>query len=142
MKTEDEIKEEPLQENTEAKDDHQLDEEDDDSDFEVNSRKLKQKLRKIAKNSLPQINIDEYVKLTFHQLKMEYFGLAMLTWSFSFSSYAVRPADDDLELCESDEDELEGALIDESLINGKNFAPLWVLPLYSLLPSREQAKVS
>lgn len=65
----------------------------------------------------------------------------MITLLFSLSSYDVRPADDDLELCESDEDELEGALTDETLINGKNFAPLWVLPLYSLLPSREQAKV-
>jgi len=60
-KGEDAIKKESLQESSEIKEDTEL-VEDDDSDFEMNSRKLKQKLRKIAKKSLPQINIDEYVK--------------------------------------------------------------------------------
>lgn len=58
---EDAIKKESLQESSETKEDTEL-VEDDDSDFEMNSRKLKQKLRKMAKKSLPQINIDEYVK--------------------------------------------------------------------------------
>lgn len=81
LKTEDEVKEEPLDEDLESKEDNELDEQDDDSDFEVNSRKLKQKLRKIAKNSLPQFNIDEYV-LLFWQLKSRSFEYAIITLSF------------------------------------------------------------
>lgn len=81
LKTEDEVKEEPLDEDPESKEDNELDEQDDDSDFEVNSRKLKQKLREIAKNSLPQINIDEYV-LLFWQLKSRSFEYAIITLSF------------------------------------------------------------
>lgn len=70
LNTEEEIKKESIEEDAEAEDNDQLDEQDDDSDFEMNSRKLKQKLRKIAKNSLPQINIDEYVNIVFLLLKM------------------------------------------------------------------------
>lgn len=64
-------------------------------------------------------------------------------------SYSVIPTDDtheDLVDAQDDEDNLdEDEDEDEDVIDFKGLAsaqPLWVLPLYSLLPGHKQAKVS
>lgn len=73
----------------------------------------------------------------------------MNTSSFS---YAVTP-NDDTEGDLLDEEEIEDALFDENeedgdmqekaaLYSAATSTPLWVLPLYSLLPTQKQAKVS
>jgi len=64
-------------------------------------------------------------------------------------SYSINPTDDthkDLSNVQDDEDNLdEDEDEDEDMIDFMgltNAQPLWVLPLYSLLPGHEQAKVN
>jgi len=64
-------------------------------------------------------------------------------------SYSINPTDDthkDLGNVQDDEDNLdEDEDEDEDMIDFMgltNAQPLWVLPLYSLLPGHEQAKVN
>lgn len=67
----------------------------------------------------------------------------MYVETFMFS-YSIIPTDDthqDLIDAQDDEDEDE----DEDILDFKgltNAQPLWVLPLYSFLPSHKQAKVN
>lgn len=72
--------------------------------------------------------------------------------NISSFSYAVTP-NDDTEGDLLDEEEIEDALFDENeedgdmqekaaLYSAATSTPLWVLPLYSLLPTLKQAKVS
>lgn len=69
----------------------------------------------------------------------------MYVETFVFS-YSVIPTDDthqDLIDVQNDEDEDEDE--DEDVIDFKGLAdaqPLWVLPLYSFLPSHKQARVN
>lgn len=56
-------------------------------------------------------------------------------------SYATKPTEDEMELYETD-DELDDDFINKSLFEGKKNQPMCVLPLYSLLPSKKQAKVN
>lgn len=56
-------------------------------------------------------------------------------------SYATKPTEDEMELYETD-DELDDDFMNESLFESKKCQPMWVLPLYSLLPSKKQAKVN
>ncbi|XKL67300.1 hypothetical protein PGB90_002791 [Kerria lacca] len=89
------------------------DKENDDSDFEVSAKKFKQRLKKMKEDCLPNICLEDY---------------------------ATKPEDDEMEMYDTD-DELDEEFFEESLILGHTFQPMWVLPLYSLLPSKEQTKV-
>lgn len=64
-------------------------------------------------------------------------------------SYSVIPTDDTYDLIDeydtennSNEDEDEEDVIDLMGLKTNTTQPLWVLPLYSILSSREQAKVN
>ncbi|XP_043797210.1 probable ATP-dependent RNA helicase kurz isoform X2 [Apis laboriosa] len=67
--------------------------------------------------------------------------------NINLDDYSVIPIDDtyeDLIAAEDDEEEQLDESEDEDMINPKiciNAQPLWVLPLYSLLPSHKQARV-
>lgn len=52
-------------------------------------------------------------------------------------SYATKPSEDGME----DDDDLDEDFANEPIISGKSFQPMWVLPLYSYLDSKKQAKV-
>lgn len=60
----------------------------------------------------------------------------------SFVSYALKPTDEEMELYDSDNEFDEEGFVGQNLVSGKKFQPMWVLPLYSLLSSKQQAKVN
>ncbi|KOC64378.1 putative ATP-dependent RNA helicase kurz [Habropoda laboriosa] len=95
---------------------------DDDDDFRCKKALRYNKLRQKKQIQLPKINLDDYSVIPTDDTHEDLIG-----------------AEDDEEV-QLDEDEEE----DEDVIDLKtcaNAQPLWVLPLYSLLPSYKQAKV-
>jgi hypothetical protein len=96
----------------------------DEEEIELDMQKAIQNARKAKKNrkgevALPDINLDNYSVIPGDDTELDLLG------------------EDDLGDIESDED--------EDQLNLKGLAacqPLWVLPLYSLLPSNKQALVS
>lgn len=96
----------------------------DEEEMELDMQKAIQNARKAKKNrkgevALPDINLDNYSVVPGDDTEVDLLG------------------EDDLVDIESDED--------EDQLNVRGLAacqPLWVLPLYSLLPSNKQALVS
>uniref|UniRef100_T1I963 RNA helicase n=1 Tax=Rhodnius prolixus TaxID=13249 RepID=T1I963_RHOPR len=98
--------------------------EDDVDEVELNLDKAlqKAKLNRKQEISLPQINLDRFV--------------FVLNTTF----YETAPRDDtDLDLLDESSDVEEDWGEDEIALH--NVQPLWILPLYSVLPSKQQAKV-
>lgn len=95
---------------------------DDDDDFRCKEAIRYNKLRQKKKIQLPDINLDDYSVIPADDTYEDLIG-----------------AEDDEEI-QLDEDEDE----DDDMVDLKacvNAQPLWVLPLYSLLPSYKQARV-
>ncbi|KAF3423576.1 hypothetical protein E2986_06215 [Frieseomelitta varia] len=95
---------------------------DDDDDFRCKEAIRYNKLRQKKKIQLPDINLDDYSIIPTDDTYEDLIG-----------------AEDDEEV-QLDEDEDE----DDDMVDLKacmNAQPMWVLPLYSLLPSHKQAKV-
>ncbi|XP_076236185.1 putative ATP-dependent RNA helicase kurz [Calliopsis andreniformis] len=113
-----ESKESLEEENTSSKSDN----DDSDDDFRCKEVIRQNKLRLKKQMELPHINLDDYSVIPNDDTYEDLVG-----------------AEDDEEL-QLDEDEDE----DDDVIDLKDFAdaqPLWVLPLYSLLPNYKQARV-
>lgn len=99
---------------------HSNNDESDDDDFDAKQALRFNKQRRKKQIILPTINLDDYS--------------TSLTDDTHEDLINARDNEDNL-----DEDEDEDEIIDFKLLS--NTQPLWVLPLYSLLPSDKQAKV-
>lgn len=119
---------------------------DSDEDFDAEKALRRNKQRHKKQIVLPTINLDEYVHLCVCYCSYSNF-VDSVTETF-VCSYSVNFTDDTHEDLFDAQDE-EGNLDededeDEDVIDFKGLSsaqPLWVLPLYSLLPSNKQAKV-
>ncbi|CAD1475900.1 unnamed protein product, partial [Heterotrigona itama] len=123
QKTDDSLKEtEDAENKNDNSNESDNNDDDDDDDFRCKEAIRYNKLRQKKKIQLPDINLDDYSVIPADDTYEDLIG-----------------AEDDEEV-QLDEDEDE----DDDVVDLKacaNAQPMWVLPLYSLLPSHKQAKV-
>lgn len=107
------LKEKPQKQSCKGEEDN---EEEIEIDMERAIQKAKKHMKKKHEVALPDINLDKY---------------------------AVMPDDTEADLLGDDFDEIsdEEGLDDAEVLQKTTSQPMWVLPLYSILPSHEQAKV-
>nr|XP_031830340.1 probable ATP-dependent RNA helicase kurz [Nomia melanderi] len=112
------------EESNERKENAQSNSDNDDSEDEFYSKKTlrSNKLRQKKQIQLPNINLDDYAVIPTDDTHEDLIG---------------GEEDEDLNLDEDEDEDFD--VIDLNACS--NAQPLWVLPLYSLLPSHKQAKV-
>lgn len=99
----------------------------DEEEEELNLERALQKVKKHSKKkqgekTLPTINLDEYAVVPNDDTETDLLG-------------------EDLDDFSGNEDENDDEFDDTELLQSATSQPMWVLPMYSILPSHEQAKI-